>query len=536
MSSSTTTSTLTGFGRLVRFVLRRDRLRLPIWLVAIGGVILVSAASLPPLYPDQAAIDAYVSLIADNPALKAFGGPGYGFGSPNIGTILVNEIQLWGAVSFAVMSIFLLIRHTRAEEDDERAEVILSSVVGRHAPLAAAVVVVSVANVVLALGCAVGFIALDYGVVGSLALAASMGAVGLVFVGVTAITAQLANSGRGAIGYASATLAAFFVIRALGDAGGIWLRWLSPIGWAQSVRAFAREQWWAILLCLTFAAILLVTAPWLSTRRDLGSGLIASHGGPARAARWLAHPIGFPVRLQRAPVIAWAIGLFITGATYGMIGDEIEQYVADNPVLVDMFTKKGLDLTDSFFATGMLLLAMVATGFSISATLRLRTEENAGRADLMLAAPLARTRWMAGHLVVAVVGTTIILAAGGLGAGIAYAASTDDLSQIPRLLGAALVTVPATLVLVGIAIALFGLAPHAALMAWIALAVVSIVSYLGEILRLPHWLRMISPFDHVPSVPAESVRWMPIVVLLLVSAALVAAGGWGLRRRDIHSV
>ena len=136
-------TTLTGVGRLIRFVLRRDRIRLSVWLVGLGAFIVISAASLPPVYPDQAAIDTYVRLFGDNPALIAFAGPGYGFDDPNIGVILVNETQLWGCIGVALMSIFLLNRHTRAEEDDERTDLLRSNVVGRHAPSAAAVAVVS---------------------------------------------------------------------------------------------------------------------------------------------------------------------------------------------------------------------------------------------------------------------------------------------------------------------------------------------------------------------------------------------------------
>ena len=110
-------STLTGLGRLTRLALRLDRVRLPLWIGLLGGLIVISAASLPPVYPDQQAIDSYAALFGDNPALIAFAGPGYGFDDPNIGVILVNETQLWGCIGVALMSIFLVNRHTRADED-----------------------------------------------------------------------------------------------------------------------------------------------------------------------------------------------------------------------------------------------------------------------------------------------------------------------------------------------------------------------------------------------------------------------------------
>lgn len=525
---------LTGLGRLVRLIVRRDRVRLLVWVLAIVGVVLVSAGSLPPLYPDRKAQLQYVELASGNPALLAFGGPGSGFDDPNIGVILVNEVQLWGGMTVAVMAVFLLTRHTRAEEDDDRADVIRSGVVGRHAPLAAAALVVTLAILVVTLACAVGFIALGYATVGSLSLAASLAAMGLVFVGVTAVAAQVTSSARATLGASTAVLGAMFLLRAIGDAGTGWPRWLSPLGWAQSGRAFAGERWWPLLLCVALTGGLVVVAHRLSSRRDLGSGLIASRPGPDRASRWLTHPVGLAVRLQRGALIGWTLGLLLFGALYGSIGDQIGAFIEDNPVYADLVAQlQGADLTDSFFATALAMLALLASGFAVSAALHLRTEENAGRADSLLAGPLSRTRWAASYLGVAIVGSTVIVLAGGLGTGAAYALVASDAAEVPRMAGASLVTVPGVLVFVGIAMALFGLAPRAALAAWAALAVVFVISFFGELLRLPQWARDLSPFTHLPALPAEPLQWGPVLAVLGLAAALMAAGIWGLNRRDI---
>lgn len=525
---------LTGLPRLVRLVLRRDRVRLAVWVVAIVGLVVVSAASLKPLYPDRASQEQYVQLASGNPALQAFAGPGSGFDDPNLGVILVNETQLWGGIAMAFMAIFLMTRHTRAEEEAERADVIRSGVVGHDAPLAAAASVVSCAIVVVAVACAIGFVALGYATVGSVSLAASLAAMGLVFVGVTAVAAQVASSARASLGYATAVLGAMFVVRAVGDAGRGWARWLSPMGWAQSGRAFAGERWWPLALCLVLGGLLLVLGHRLADRRDLGSGLIAIHGGPARASRLLKHPAGLALRMQRGALIGWIVAMALFGALYGSIGDQIGQFIQDNPVYADIVAQlEGADLTDSFLATSVAMLTLIACGFSISAALRLRTEEHAGRADAVLAAPMSRARWAASYLVVDVVGTVAIVLAGGLGTGAAYAAVVGDVSQVPRVVGGALATLPAALVMMGAAFALFGLVPRAALAAWGLLAGVATVVFFGELLRLPHWVRDLSPFTHVPAVPAEPMRWVPILALSAVACALVALGLWGLRRRDI---
>lgn len=534
MTTSTPMATLTGTGRLARFIIRRDRLRLPLWIAVVVGVIVVSAASLPPVYPDQEAIDSYVALFGDNPALVAFGGPGYGFDDPNIGVILVNETQLWGSIAFALMAIFLVNRHTRAEEDVERAEVIRSSVVGRHAPTAAALGVVGGAIGLAGLLCAIGFVATDYDPVGSIALAGSLVAVGLVFVGITGVAAQVASSGRGTLGIACAALVAAFVLRAVGDIGDNALRWLSPIGWAQSVRAFAGEQWWTLALCGVTAAALVATTFWLATRRDLGSGILGVRAGPPTASRALLRPLGLAARLHRGMVVGWTVGMFVTGVVYGSIGEDIETMIDDNPTYADFLAQlQGASITDSFFATSLLMLAIIGSGFAIAATLRLRTEEAAGRAEAILASPVSRTSWVSSHLVVTVAGVVVIVVAGGLGIGASYAVVAEDSSQVLRMAGASLATLPPVLVLVGLTLALFGAAPRAATAAWAALALVAVVGFLGEVLRLPDWTRQLSPFEHIPALPAESLRWPPILALLAVAAALVAVGFSTFRRRDL---
>ena len=528
---------LTGFSRLVRFTLRRDRVRLLVWIVAITILLVVSAASLPEVYPTQKSVDTYVDLFGGNPSLIAFAGPGYGFEDPNIGLVLVNETQLNGIITIAFMSIFLMNRHTRAEEDSERAEFIRSSVVGRHAPLAAAIAVVGTAQIVIGALMALGFVALDYQVSGSIALAASITAAGLLFIGITAVVAQLTNSGRGTLGLGSAALGVAFVIRAIGDIADNGLSWVSPIGVAQAVRAYADERWWALGICVVLTIGLIVGAFALAARRDIGAGLIPPRPGRERAPGWMSSALGLAFRLQRASLIGWLVAMFLGGYLFGVIAGDIREMLEENEIMAEMFAKVGsADLTDSYFGTSMIMLGLIAAGFSVASVLRLTTEENAGRAEPILATPTDRVKWSLSHISIAVAGTAAIIAAGGLGAGIAWAPIAEDAGQVPRLLGASLASVPAALVLLGIAVAAFGVAPGAArAVAWSALAVVVTVGFFAEVLQLPDWVKQISPFDHVPAVPAEDLAFAPLAVLTAIALGLTVAGLWGFRRRDLRS-
>jgi polyether ionophore transport system permease protein len=240
------------------------------------------------------------------------------------------------------------------------------------------------------------------------------------------------------------------------------------------------------------------------------------------------------LRLQRGTLIAWAVGLFLTGVAYGSIVDQLDDLLAGNDTAKDLIAQAGgVDLTDSYLATTMLIVGLIATGYALQSALRLRTEENAGRAEPLLATPVSRDRWLTSHLAMSFVGGAVVTAAGGLGAGVTVALITGDLGEVPRLLGASLVYMPAIWLLAAIAIALFGWAPRAALAAWAGMAFCFVIGMFGQLLDLPSWLVDLSPFQRTPQVPAADLSVGPLLVLTALAAALTVLGMAGFRHRDV---
>src|SRR5512144_3289841 len=95
-----------------------------------------------------------------------------------------------------------------------------------------------------------------------------------------------------------------------------------------------------------------------------------------------------------------------------------------------------------------------------------------------------------------------------------------------------LVHLPAVLVLVAAAVLLLGWAPRASGAVWALLGLCFVIGWLGSLIDPPQWVKNLSPFTHVPTVPAVDVTATPLVVLLAVSAAAVVAGWEGFLRRD----
>jgi ABC-2 type transport system permease protein len=524
-------TTLTGTWSLVRFILRRDRVRLPVWIIGITLLVLSTAASIESLYPTQADLDKAAQTANENAALIALNAPAYGLDT--LGGQAVFNVGSFGYAVMALMGMFLVGRHTRADEENGRTELLRATVLGRNAPVTGVLVVAAGAFAVLGGLITLSMLSQGLPTAGSVLYGAAMGMFGLLFACITAVTVQLTEHNRAALGLAGVLLGGSYVVRAIGDVGNGSLSWLSPMGWAQAARPYAGERWWTLLL-LAAAAVLCVGGAFaLQGVRDLGGGLVPPRPGPPVASAALVRPDGLALRLQRASLVAWTVGLGLTGVSYGSVGQDVRDLIGDNNAFEDIIAQGGGNLTDAFFTTSLLMLALIAGGFAISSTLRLRSEETSGRAEPLLATGLGRTRWVTSYVGVALGGSAALMAAAGLGMGLTYGIAVSDLGQVGRLVGAAVGFVPALWLLVGVTLVLFGLAPRATTAAWGVLVACFVTGLFGELLDLPSWVVDLSPFQHVPKMPSDGFALTPILALTGVAAVLIVVGVIGFRRRDV---
>jgi ABC-2 type transport system permease protein len=521
---------VTGTGILVRLALRRDRIVLPAWVLSLAFVVTATGSSLAAFYPTAADRASLAASLAANGSLRALYGQVYATG---IGGLTAWRIGSFAAAGGALMGLLLTVRHTREEEEEGRLELLGAGRVGRRAPLTAALVTAGTASAALALLVALGLLA--QGAAGALAFGLGLGAASFVFAAVAAVAAQLTETARAARGIAGAVLGLSYMLRATGDAAGPhgpgWLVWLSPLGWAEQIRPYAGDRWW-VLAALAGIAVLLVGAAYaLVERRDLGAALLATRPGPAEMGPRLRGVFGLAWRLQRGSLWSWTFGYAVAGAVLGSITQGAADLVRGNPQLEQAMARLGgaKGLTDAFAATMVATLGMVAAVYAVQAVLRLRAEEDSGRAEPVLATAVGRLRWAASHLCVAAGGSVLLMTVGGLTLGLGYGVSV----QVPRMLGAALVQLPAIAAVAGVAVLLHGAAPRLALASWSAVSLTIALGLYGPLLRLSHWLIDLSAFTHLPKVPAAPVTAPPLLWLTGLAAVLTAAGLAALRRRDI---
>lgn len=533
------TAPLAGTPALVRFALRRDRVRIPVWIGALTAANIGTATSFADLYQTEADRQGIAGTM-NTPAALAMSGPSEYLRDYTVGAMMGHQMLGITVLMAALMSVLMLVRHTRAEEESGRAELVRAAVVGRHAPLAASLIVVAATNLALAvvMGPALAASgAASITTAGSLLYGFAHAAVGIAFSGIAAITAQVTEHSRGAAGMGLAAIAIAYVLRAAGDVGEGVASWLSPIGWAQATWVYVENRWWPLLLAVAFAAALMAAAFALSTRRDVGAGLWSTRPGNRVASRALSGPLGLAFRLHKGLLLGFIVALALFGIAYGSILPEVEQMLADVEMMEEVLAQVGgASLIESFVSMIMLVLAILSSVYVVLATLRSRAEESDGRAEPVLATAVSRSHWLASHVLLAMLGGAAVLLAGGVSIGITGALTINDSGIVRDMLGASLAYLPALWVVGGVTAALFGLVPRFASLAWIVPAYGFVVGYLGQVLQFPEWMNNLSPFGHIPELPAEEFTALPVALLAALAAGLVAIGLAGFRRRDLVSV
>ncbi|WP_151526941.1 ABC transporter permease [Serinicoccus kebangsaanensis] len=526
-----------GTGTLVRFMLRRDRIKLPAWVCGLGLFVVYIGAALPQIAPTEDDLAA-ASPMLSQPIGRMFSGPAYGMTPPTYESFFAGGYTLYLYLLAALMNILLITRHTRLEEQSGRAELVRANVTGRHSRLTAALVVAGITN--LAATVVVAGLALtnDFSPTGSLLVGAGVGLTGMAFAGVSAITAQLSEYSRSASGLAGIVLGVAFGVRALGDMaeqGGSTLSWFSPLAWPGQTAPYVLDRWWPLLLPVALAVVTIAVAFALQDRRDLGAGLLAARPGRAEATPSLGTVWGLAARLQRGPVLAWGFGILVLGVVDGLFTQVMLDSAGEMPeALRQVFGAE--QLADGYMSFLAVFGGYLTAAFIVYAVQSLKSEEDSGRAEAVLATPTARVTWGLSHVVATGVGAVLIMLVTGLAVGAAASGVTGTGSIFGDAFLAHLNVLPAVLVTLGVCTLAYGCAPRLlAPVGWALVAVMFFVGNFAALLDVPDWIFRLSPLDYPAQVPVEDIAWRPLLWLALVALAGVVLGLVGLRRRQISA-
>jgi len=524
--------TLAGTGPLTRLALRRDRVLVPLWVLGMSGMAALSASATVGLYPTEEERLAAAEALNSSAAIVALYGRVY---DPlSIGALSMIKLTAFGAAIIGILALFLVIRHTRAEEEPGRLELLTGGRLGRDAPLTAALILAGCTSLLIGLLTTIANTAAGLPFTGSLAFGAGWAATGVVYAAIGAVVAQVTSNARTARGLGLLVIAVTYALRAVGDLaepGPSWLSWLSPIGWNQQLRAYAGDRWWVLVLPVVASIALVAVAYRLRAARDLGAGLRADRQGPARGS--LASVGALAWRLQSRALVAWATAFVVFGALLGSLASTVDDLIT-SPEMKELFDRLGGSgvLVDGFLGAEVAIIGAIAAAYGISAADRLRSEEADGRLEPLLATPTTRVRWAASHYVIALSGVLALMLLVGLALGAAASQSLGDWGQLPRIVGSALGQVPAAWLLTSIVLLLFGWLPRATGAAWALLVAFFALGEFGSLWGAPEWVMNLSALHWSPRIPVVADDAVPLLALLAVAVLLSLAGLAGWRRRD----
>ncbi len=520
---------------LARRAFRDARVRTISFAYLFGLYSYIQPVGYRHAYPTLADRLAFAHSFAGNDALRLF----YGF---PFDPLTVSGYAAWRvggtlAILAAVFGVLAAVRALRAEEDTGRMEMVLSGSLGRRAAYVSAMGAVAAGALILWAAELAGFVLGGLPLGGSAYMALASASVIPVFAGVGALASQLAPTRRVAIELGSAIVGVCLLLRVIADtsSGAGWLRWTTPLGWAEELRPFTDPRPLALLLPAATSALLLVLAARIAQRRDVGTGLLTTRDRAAPRLGLLSSPTAQALRCERASLVVWTGSVAAWAFVLGVVSTSISS-AGLSPSVRREVAKLGagsIETPSGYLAFVFMFFVLAASLFACAQIAAARHEEADERLETLLSQPVGRGEWMVGRLALATVGLAAIALVAGFFAW-AGAASQGVSISLARMLEAGANCMPVALLFLGIAALAFSLVPRASTgIAYGVVAVTFLWQLTGSLLDAPRWLVELTPFAHVGLVPAQPFRATAAVAMLAIAAASALAATLIFKQRDL---
>lgn len=535
-------------GILVRHRLRRDRWQLAIWVSSTGFLAWFTAAAIASTYGDLAGREAILRLAVSNPAILMLRGLPRG---ASLDAFVFFQIFTYLALMAALMSTFLAVRHTRAEEETGRAELIAATPAARIGPTVATAIHGVLANVAVGLAVVGGFAAGRLDPYGSLVAGSAVAATGVSFLAAGLLAAQVMRTSRGANGIAAAAVGAAFLLRGVGDAAGTpaadglnlrssWISWVSPIGWSQHSDAFTANSWPPLLLNMGLAGVAGAALFALQARRDSGASLLTGRPGRVAAGQTLSSPLGLFWRQSTATIVGWCLGAAVTGVLAGTLAQVVVRAISnDSSVsasLQRMVPNDGASMEQLLVAAMFSIVGVLAAICGAQVIMRMRQDEAGGTAELVLATPYARVRWLADYLMLGVAAVGLVLLTAAVASSVAGWVANGDRTGIGTSFAAAAAQLPAALIYLGALALIFVVLPRATIgLGWALIAAGVFLGVFGSLSGIPGWVVDLAPFSHTPVVVGGATDWSGGFWMLAIAVATALLALRLMVRRELLS-
>ena len=519
---------------LARQALRDARARTVVFAYLFAVYAYIQPVGYRHTYPTGANRRAFADSFAGNPGLRLLYGQPHridttaGYTAWRVGGVL--------AIAAAAYGLLAAVRVGRAEEESGRTEVVLAAPVSRATANTAGLLAVAAGIALLGLAEFAGLVAAGIPAGGAAYLALASGLTAAVFTGIGALASQLLPTRRGALGLATATLGLLFVLRILADTvpGAGWLRWATPLGWAELLRPLTGPQPLVLLLPAVTTALLLALAAGLARRRDVGAGLFPRDDSADPRLWLLSSPTAQALRSQATVVIAWLAATAAFLMILGVVSHSLS--TADVPANAQRQIAKlgsGSIVTPTgYIAFLFLFVALAICLFGCTQISALRRDEEQ-HLESVLAQPVSRSSWLAGRLILATFAAAAIALAAGIAAWVGATAAGVHV-PLPSLLEAGVNALPIAILFLGLGGLAYALVPRVAAGIMYGLVAVAFLWQLvGALIGPPHWVLDLSPFAHLALVPTQPFQPVSAAVMVTVGVLGVISSLVAFSRRDI---
>lgn len=486
-------------------------------------------------YPSVASRMAFASTFGQNKGLRIFYGEPYSL-------LSVSGYTAWRvggtlAIGAAVFGVLAAVRALRAEEEAGRMELVLSGALSRRAVYLAAMSAVLVEACVLFLAEFVGLLAGGISLAGAAYLALATSSCIPVFAGIGAVVGEIAPTRRSAREWGSAAVGILLLLRVVADTSSAygWLRWSTPLGWAEELRPFVRSQPFVVVLPLVFAGILFSIPMATGRRRDIGSGLVRARDESKARLRLLSSTLAQGFRSERGSLLVWLVCVSSFGFILGVISESVSS--SGIPTSLERTLAKlgvGSIMSPSGYLSFLFFLVILVCSLSACSQLAAgRREETEERLETLFALPVGRTRWLAGRVLLATGGTVLVALFAGVSTWLGAFSAGVHIS-FWRLLEAGGNCLPAAMLFLGVGVLAYGLVPRvSSAVAYGGIIATFLWQAVGSLLGAPHWLVDLTPFAWVGLVPSQAFRLLPAIVMVAMGGSAVLGGLWFFRRRDL---
>lgn len=527
-------------GYLTRFYLRRDWLKIVVWLIGIVGLMGVAAGKFDGLYGTKAAMNSIVSTLK-TPAMVSLLGP---FSAPapyNPALIFATEMMVFMGLFMAMMNIYFAVRSTRAEEDSGILELVRAHAVGKYAPLLAATLELVIINVITGILEALSLMAANMtgaNNLGSWLFGFGLAAIGLMFGSFSLLMAQLSDNSRGATILSYLVLGVLFLARMMTDVQNPDYTWWTLFGWIEKLSIYDENTVGPVFAMLGVSLAAIIVTFYAHAHRDVTAGLIATRPGRKHASVFLTGPLALIFRLERTSFIVWMIGMFVLGISYGSIFGTVGDIMKTNPMMAQLMGASAVNSANQtiildFASLLSIVFVVLSTVPAMQTVLKLNGDEKKGWLEQIHAKGISRLHLYCSYLAVAVITGLLGLLLGILGMYTAGQSVMDSPIALTRFLRGFYGYFPAMLVTLGISAVLAGLLPRLQVLSWLLPAYGFISLYLGGLLDFPKWATDLTPYGWINKVPLHAVQWNVTWSLVALAVILFVLGFIFYRRRDM---